>query len=297
MPARSALRSLPAAPRAARASAARAGLARAALAALACAALAPWAAPARAGVAVALAPADTAVAPGDTLTLRLVVPAAGSPFNGFEVTVEFDTAGLALVPLAPPAAQQGCLVTGACGPACGVTFHRFETAGDSAAATVVLLCDGVSLTGPGELYRLRFAASAVPQTAGVRVRRASFFDGGVFVAPVTAADAVVRIQVPVAVAEAPRTPRAALRAEPNPARGALALAVEPHAAGWQSLEAFDVTGRAVRRIEAGWRPAAPRRVAWDGRDDSGRALPPGVYLVVLRAGGAPAASVRVALVR
>ncbi len=75
---------------------------------------------------------------------------------------------------------------------------------------------------------------------------------------------------------------------PNPARaGAGAgttIRFDLPAAGDARLEAFSVEGRRVAAIAAGWRAAGAHRVAWDGRDASGRALPSGVYLVRLTAG-------------
>jgi hypothetical protein len=47
---------------------------------------------------------------------------------------------------------------------------------------------------------------------------------------------------------------------------------------------FDVDGRRVRSLVSGRDNASAGAVAWDGRDDSGVRLPPGVYLVVLEAG-------------
>lgn len=50
------------------------------------------------------------------------------------------------------------------------------------------------------------------------------------------------------------------------------------------LSVLDVSGRQVRRLMSGSLPAGPHEVAWDGLDDTGLRLPPGVYLVRLTAG-------------
>ncbi len=71
---------------------------------------------------------------------------------------------------------------------------------------------------------------------------------------------------------------------PNPAAGgrttAFALAVPAAASAGDRvrLELYSVAGRRVRTLLD--RPAAPGplNVAWDGADDAGRAVPPGVYL-------------------
>ena len=62
---------------------------------------------------------------------------------------------------------------------------------------------------------------------------------------------------------------------PNPFRNVQWIAV-PEAGGHAArLDILDLSGRAVRR--AGIIPAA--RYLWDGRDDAGRWVPAGVYLI------------------
>jgi hypothetical protein len=232
-----------------------------------------------------MTPASQTVAPGATVDLDLTVTQAGSAFNGFDVTVSFDPAVLTLIPLDPIADQEGCLMTGDCSIACGATFHRFNTASDSAAITDILLCNQIALTGPGEAYRLRFQASMTQQVTTVQIRRATFYNAGLFVTPVTTANAQVTIGPQVGVGDPAPAPRLALRAEPNPATGPVAFAIVSELAGEQRLEVHDLAGRRVRALEHGWRAAGPRRVAWDGRDASGARVPSGLYLVTLNAGG------------
>jgi subtilisin family serine protease len=68
------------------------------------------------------------------------------------------------------------------------------------------------------------------------------------------------------------------------------------------LRVLDALGRrVVRELAAGRNPSAaadglPLSATWDGRDDSGRRLPPGLYFVTLEAGGRRS-SVRVASLR
>ena len=52
-----------------------------------------------------------------------------------------------------------------------------------------------------------------------------------------------------------------------------------------TIEAWDASGRKVARVFDGSREAGPSSVAWDGRDDAGRALPRGLYFLRLSAGG------------
>ncbi len=51
------------------------------------------------------------------------------------------------------------------------------------------------------------------------------------------------------------------------------------------LDLYDVRGALVRRLLDEDRAAGPSTVAWDGRDDSGRAVAAGLYFLELRAGG------------
>src|SRR5262249_45547425 len=83
-----------------------------------------------------------------------------SAFLGFHAVVDFAPAALPLLPASPTTLQQGCLMTGACSAACGNTFHTFTAAGDTAAMSDILICNQITLTGPGHLYQLRFHASS-----------------------------------------------------------------------------------------------------------------------------------------
>jgi len=92
---------------------------------------------------------------------------------------------------------------------------------------------------------------------------------------------------------------------PNPAPGGRAHVVfrapadRPlgAAAGALDLAVFDTTGRRVRTLAVGGASAGTRAVEWDGRDDAGRDVPSGRYLVRLSWGGDAAVSERVTIVR
>jgi hypothetical protein len=51
-----------------------------------------------------------------------------------------------------------------------------------------------------------------------------------------------------------------------------------------TMELFDLTGRRVRTLARGERAAGVHHVDWNGRDDAGRRLSPGVYVYRLTAG-------------
>ena len=76
-------------------------------------------------------------------------------------------------------------------------------------------------------------------------------------------------------------------AAPNPllAGEAATLRFALAAPGRVTIEAWDAAGRRVARVLDDVREAGPSTVAWDGRDDAGRALPRGLYFLRLVSGG------------
>lgn len=80
-----------------------------------------------------------------------------------------------------------------------------------------------------------------------------------------------------------------LRVSPNPAPGPVTLhwtALPPE--GTVALEVFDVAGRKVADLGSFNRPEVLPDVRWNLRDESGRRVPGGLYLVRARAGAASA---------
>jgi hypothetical protein len=93
-------------------------------------------------------------------------------------------------------------------------------------------------------------------------------------------------QTPTGVGDAPSAPFTFLPARPNPFAQTTDLNVRLNEPSDVSFDVFDVAGRRVRgvaltNVEAGW-----RRIAFDGRDDSGHPLPSGVYFCRIEASGA-----------
>ena len=235
---------------------------------------------ARAGVTVALQPATQTVAPGSDFDLVIAVTQTGSAFNGFDAVIGFDPAALTLVQLSPLSLQEGSLMTSACSS----TFHHFIQGSDQATIAEVLLCEGQSVTGPGQIYRLRFHASNTPQSTTVRfLPGLRFYNAGLYVTPVTSSDATIGIGMTVGVGE-PETAVSGLRvrAQPNPARAATVLRIEAGRPGMQEVRVLDSLGRVVRHLERGSFAAGPREVSWNRRSDAGRRLPAGLYTVEVK---------------
>ena len=147
------------------------------------------------GVKVALSPANTAVAPGDTFFLDVTVTRAGSAFNGYQAVFGYDPAVLQFLPTTPLSGQEGSLMTGACGS----TFHHFSQGTGTLSVEHSLLCNNVFLTGPGQVYRLRFKALAGLTTTPVRfLPGLQFYNAGVAVGPDSSSDATVAVTLFIA---------------------------------------------------------------------------------------------------
>ncbi len=93
----------------------------------------------------------------------------------------------------------------------------------------------------------------------------------------------IPVWVPVSVEETPSAPLR-LAAHPNPFNPGTRLAFSLETAGHARLEIFDARGRSVRTLLDEPRTAGLFTATWDGRDDTGRSLPGGVYLARLTAG-------------
>jgi hypothetical protein len=250
-------------------------------------AFAPAVASAGSGVTVALTPATQEVAPGAEFDIDITVTQAGSQFNGFDAIIGWDPAALT-----PISHQEGSLMT----DACSNTFHVFRQGASADTIADVLLCGSVSVTGPGQIYRLRFKASDTPQVTQVHfLPGLYFYNAGLYVYPVTSTDATITIGA-VDVGPTPAPGKLQLRVSPNPSRGAAQFTIEADRAGPQRLRIFDPRGRLVRSFEDSVATAGARKVTWDGRDSQGREAPAGVYLVTLQAAGRTVSS-RVSLVR
>lgn len=89
---------------------------------------------------------------------------------------------------------------------------------------------------------------------------------------------------------APNLPAATrlLGPQPSPFTDGTRIAFELAARGEAALEVFDVAGARVATLAHGEREAGRHTLAWAGVDDEGRRLPPGLYLVRLRAGAVTA---------
>ncbi len=63
------------------------------------------------------------------------------------------------------------------------------------------------------------------------------------------------------------------------------------------LAVYGIDGRRVRVLVQGELPAGEHRLTWNGRDDAGRPVASGVYLIRLAAPGEPVQTQRVVVAR
>lgn len=74
-------------------------------------------------------------------------------------------------------------------------------------------------------------------------------------------------------------------ARPNPSSGTFVMRFGMPAQASVRVGVYDVAGRLVKTLLDGTRGAGEHAVAWDGRDEAGRAAPAGVYLIRLESEG------------
>jgi hypothetical protein len=234
---------------------------------------------AHAAVSVALVPSSSTVAPGQEFTVSIRVTAAGSPFNAYQAIVRFDAAALTFLPASPLSLQEGAYMTAACGQ----TFHWFTSGTIEVGMLHSLLCAGQSLTGPGDVYSMRFRAAATPGATPLTFTMVEFANAGDPVTPVNAAGTSIVIAAATDAEPAPDA-RVALRAVPNPFNPSTTIAVRSDVAGTQTLAVYDAAGRRLRTLQHGVFAAGSRQVVWDGRGAGAARLPSGVYQVRLQAG-------------
>jgi hypothetical protein len=81
----------------------------------------------------------------------------------------------------------------------------------------------------------------------------------------------------------PETPRLALAsANPSTAGARIVLSL-PHGERAR-VSLYDVAGRELRVLAAGWQPAGALEIDWDGRAADGTSAPPGLYFIRAQAG-------------
>lgn len=250
--------------------------------AAACVAVTALACPVHASVTVQITPGTLTVAPNSDFDVKLRVTATGSAFNAFSAVLVYDPSMITPVQLSPLRTQLDSLVTNACGT--GSTFHKFRYGGGLDSIDVSMLCNGVSVTGPGPIYHLRFHAGAITGRTGISFGPGlKFANAGVLVNPVMATGAIIGIGVPVLDVPGEPGNGGALRlsAAPNPSQGEARIAFSRPLERPGVIRVHDAQGRLVRESAV---PGGATGWAWDGLSAAGKSAAPGLYLAELRTG-------------
>lgn len=256
-------------------------------------------------VRLAAIPVPAIAQPGDTVTISLTVPVQGPAFNAYDAWLDYDTESLQFLPAANVATQEGPLMTGACAQ----RFHVFEA--DTLAGRLrishSLMCNQRSVTGPGVVYRVKFRCRSVDADTPLSLLRATpyrtaFYLAGWELLPLVTTDASVRVGAGSSTGAPPSRPgELGVRVAPNPFNPCTTITVATDhgsaPSGFLTVDVLTVDGCRVRRLWDGPIPPGPWQGAWDGRDDHGRAVAAGIYLVAARLDGSSVGCARMALVR
>ena len=84
---------------------------------------------------------------------------------------------------------------------------------------------------------------------------------------------------------------------PNPFNPSTTIHYSLRAGGTVDLTVYDVLGRRVRTLVAGWQDTGSHRIGWSGDDDAGRPVAAGVYLYRLKTSGTAQQTRRMVLVK
>jgi hypothetical protein len=195
-------------------------------------------------------------AAGETIVARLVFPRQSS-VQGLSVALSWDPG--VVVPVSASSADEF-------GDQGGVVMSATPGTIDAA----LLGVRGSGIAGPVGSVAFKAIAPGDPM---IRIESVRARDG---------ANRRVDLVVEEPVA-APKVPRiTSLSAPmPNPFRGAATIEYGLARRGHTELALYSVDGRRVRVLASGAQEAGFFRVQWDGRDQTGRAVSPGVYYVRL----------------
>ena len=228
---------------------------------------------------VTLTPSQLHVNPGDLCTLSVMVDDAVDSVGCMEVYIAFDSTLARCT-----TAAEGKLFKQASFP----RFFRWDlVTADTATAVDCVLGYRSYVLAPGELVRFVFRAKQAG-VCPVHFTSVRLWDiDRVELSPVPGDFSLIIIGTPVGVPPGAQS-RNSFFNFPNPFNPLTELVLNVPSAGAQapqssvSIEIYSVTGRKVRSVFEGLLPAGRFEIPWDGRDDSGKFLPAGVYPAVAR---------------
>ena len=210
---------------------------------------------------------------GESLTLAIDIEPTGADVKSVEAIIDFDESVVRLDSITP-----GAWVTAA-----GLAFDFFDyTAGDSSIAhfSLAFLAGGRSGDGSAALCHFTGLAEGATSLDWIldQVRDLNDIDLGYLT---SSGDSILVINdlTPVAEGEAAPASLRLLGNTPNPFNPSTLIRFELPEAGAWTVAIFDVRGRRVRELQAGWLTAGGHALRWDGSDDAGETMGSGVYLL------------------
>ena len=196
---------------------------------------------------------------GETFVVPVTMSGAGN-VQGASLAFSYD-------------ARVVAFVSAEAGPLLGAQGHESVVL-SPAAGTVdfALLGEGAGVSGDGTVINVTF-------------RRTAAGDPAIALAGVTARDGANHPVSSTGVQ--PQAPATTMLGSPypNPFRGSTSLRLALSREGKAKVAVYDLIGRRIRTLVDGVQPAGERTISWDGRDDGGRSVPAGLYLVRFEANG------------
>jgi len=219
--------------------------------------------------------------------VHLDVDSTAHQFNGFGITFQYDPSVVSFDSLTP-----GDLML----DACPNWFNHLDTTDSTLSYTHIILCNLVSVDGPGRLCTIRFTAdnAGISPVMITSDPDRSFYDAGMYVYPghpdyprqVIFHDGAIVVIDPNADCEE-MIEDAGVRLtsiRPNPASSGAEILFELPEPAWVRLEIYDTMGRMVRTLIDDRQTLGMHSTAWNGTDDRGLSVCSGVYFCTMTAG-------------
>ncbi|MBU1699358.1 MAG: T9SS type A sorting domain-containing protein [Candidatus Eisenbacteria bacterium] len=239
-----------------------------------------WLNPVVAGVSVSIQPDTTYSQPDQEFTVDLWIDTLGSEFDGYETVLRFDPEMLEFISI-----QEGNLMTNPCGN----TWWIHEEGADSSYISHVILCGGLTVTGPGVLSSITFRALMNGITS-ITFDYIEFYRAGEYVPDISSQGGLVFIGPISGLREgAPEDGRPAFEDPqftifPSPSGRRLGMALTLAQGGPVEIVLYDSSGQRVARVwQAPFLGAGHHEIFIDTGAQS-KLIAPGVYYLKLVAG-------------
>lgn len=224
---------------------------------------------------------------GDDIEIRFEVDETAQQFNAFEITIQFDPSIVSFVSVA-----RGELMT----EACGNILDFWDTTDSTVFYSLTLLCQDVSVDGPGVCARFTFHGEN-DGTSPLMITSdpdRCFFDEGYFIWPghptlprqVVLHNASITVGEVQGIEDLPHGSLFEIQIAPNPIHGSGWIQGRlPLSSRDGSIEILNVSGRRLRSWSlSSDMTGGAYQIPWGVRDLDGRPLPTGTYFYRAQSG-------------